>query len=187
MTIKISTATVFHGGRRRWLSLAAACRADAKQAIKQQGDSSMVDGKYLREVTRLADIARAEFDKAPAPAPPAPEQRALAACRELVAATAEVKRLSRLIGEGLSACPMAHDDGECGPKGPITHLALAYASEMVENDHGHGGMHKEWNSQHLLDGCTHCLAAHNAIQKRKVARKRLGAARRVVTMIGKSS
>ncbi|WP_180979412.1 hypothetical protein [Janthinobacterium sp. AD80] len=44
-----------------------------------------------------------------------------------------------------------------------------------------------WNSQHLLDDCPYCLAAHNAIQQRKVARKRLGAARRAVTMIGKSS
>lgn len=34
--------------------------------------------------------------------------------------------------------------------------------------------------------CPHCLAAHNAIQERKVARRRLGAARRAVTMIGRA-
>ena len=195
MTIKISTATVFHGGRRRWLSLAAACRADAKQTIKQQGDSRMVDGKYLREVTRLADMARAEFDKTPAPAPAAPEQRALAACRELVAATAEVKRLSCLIGESLNACPMMNDPIEYGPKGPITHLSRAYASEEVEYDRGYGDggcdYRKEWldecDKREILAECPHCLAAHNAIQERKVARKRLGAARRAVTMIGRTS
>lgn len=186
MPVKTSIATVFHGGRRRWLSLDAACRADAKQIIKQGGDDDS-DQEYMASVARLAAVARAEFALLPAQSPAPPEQRALPACQDLVAATAEVKRLSRLIGESLSACPMARDDAECGPKGPITHLSLAYASETVDTDHGYGGTHKEWNSQHLLDHCPHCLAAHNAIQERKVARKCLGAARRAVTMIGKSS
>lgn len=184
MTIIAQTATVYFGGRRRWFSLKGAARADAKLAIKQGG--SGIDGaKYAREVTRLAGIACAEFVAGPVEVL-APELRALAACRELVAANSEVKRLSRQIGESLSECQMAKDATEYGPKGPITHLSLAYASESVENDNGWGGTHKEWNSQHLLDDCQHCMAAHVAIQERKVARKRLGVARRAVTMIGRA-
>lgn len=194
MPVKTSIATVFHGGRRRWLSLDAACRADAKQIIKQGGDDGS-DQEYMASVARLAAVARAEFALLPEQAPAAPEQRAVAACRELVAATAEVKRLSCLIGESLNACPMMNDPIEYGPKGPITHLSRAYASEEVEYDRGYGDggcdYRKEWldecDKREILAECPHCLAAHNAIQERKVARKRLGAARRAVTMIGRTS
>lgn len=115
-----------------------------------------------------------------------PESRALAACRELVASQAEVKRLSKLIGEHIGACPLLASPIEYGPNGPITHLSMAYSAEEVEDDDGWGhSTHKEWNSQYLLDDCPYCTAAHLTIQERKAARKRLGYARRAVTMIGR--
>lgn len=181
MTVTISTATVYFGGRRRWFSLDAACRAEAKQRFKKDEDS---DGSFEDRVPVLAAEARAEFERTPVKALAAPEARAVAACRELFSAKAEVDRISCVIGESLNACPLMKDPIDFGPKGPITHLTMAYAAEDVENDNW-PGTHKEWNSQHLLDDCPHCMAAHRAIQERKIARRRLGIARRAVTMIGR--
>ncbi|MES2262139.1 MAG: hypothetical protein V4724_26765 [Pseudomonadota bacterium] len=196
--MKTQTATVYLGGRRRWFSLDAACNAEATTILSRFCDCSPGNGRdvapetcamhrdderYNRVRAKLAARARRQRQVEPV-AMAAPEQRAIAACRALFSAKAEVDRLSRRIGESLNACPMMQDI-EYGPNGPITHLSLAYAAEDVENDHGWGGTHKEWNNQHLLDDCPHCLAAHNAIQERKLAKKRLGVARRAVTMIGR--
>lgn len=202
MPVKTSIATVFHGGRRRWLSLDAACSAEAGAILGRFCDCTPGNGhdvapetcgmhadhdRYTSVRAKLAARARRQHHSAALAEATAPEQRALGACRELVAAKADVNRLSRLIGEALNACPMMNAPIEYGPKGPITHLSMAYAAEEVENDHGYGGTHREWNSQHLLDDCTHCMAAHVAIQERKIARRRLGKARRVVTMIGRAA
>lgn len=207
MTVYKTTAEVFFGGRRRWFSLKTAARREAMEVVRARyacqcesveydpGGNPVYPGydcgnhngdvAYDKMVRRLARIYEAA-SKVQKPAPTSPEARALAACRELLAARKEVERISHLIGDNLNACPLMKDPIEYGPKGPVTHLAMAYASEDIENDHGHGGTHKEWNNQHLLDDCPHCLAAHNAIQERKLARRRLGAARRAITLIGKS-
>jgi hypothetical protein len=204
MTVKTLAAAVFHGGRRRWFSLGAACNAEAAAILNRFCDCSPGNGhdvspetcamhadadRYARLRAKLAARARRQCQAEPVVVS-APEQRALVACRELVAATAEVKRLSRLIGEGLSTCPMAIAAVEYGPKGPATHLSNAYAAEEVENDNW-GGTHKEWASRaevlEILSECPHCMAAHEAIQARKVARQRLGKARRAVSMIGRSA
>lgn len=198
MTVQAQSATVYFGGRRRWFTLTAACKAEAAAILGLHCDCRPGNGhdvapetcavhrdeaRYQGVLAKLAARVRRQHQAVPVDVP-APEQRAVAACRALVAARAEVDRISRLIGEHLNACPMMKDPIEFGPKGPITHLSMAYAAEEVENDN-YPGMHKEWNSQHLLDDCTHCMAAHVAIQERKQAKKRLGAARRAVTMIGR--
>lgn len=199
MAVTTQTATVFHGGRRRWFSLAAACRAEASSianrfcncergdAVTPPMDCRLHGNPARRErlVNWLAARVRRQRQIEPVAAS-AIEQRALAACRELVAATAEVSRLSRVIGENLGACPLITDPIEYGPKGPVTHLSMAYAAEEIEDDSEWGGTHKEWNSQHLLNDCPHCMAAHLAVQERKQARQRLGKAKRAVTILGKS-
>lgn len=203
MTVRTQTATVYHGGRRRWFSLAAACRAEASSIANkfcdcEDGDSvtppvrcRLHADPARREclVNWLAARARRQYQDGPITVS-APEQHAQAACRELVAANAEVKRLSKLIGESVGNCPLLLEPAEYGPKGPATHLSKAYAAEEVENDH-YSGIHKEWLALaevlEILSECPHCLAAHEAIQLRKVARLRLGRARRAVTMIGKAA
>jgi Zn finger protein HypA/HybF involved in hydrogenase expression len=125
---------------------------------------------------------------------PSIEARALAACREQSSANAEVRRLSKAISRALSACFEVWAKGtvssydEFAYRPYTSHLEQAYAHEEVENDHW-SGTHKEWLSEsdklEILGECQHCMAAHNAIQERKVARRRLGAARRAVTMIGR--
>lgn len=202
MSVKAQTATVYYGGRRRWFSLVAACRAEASSIANKFCDCEDGDSvtppvrcrlhadpvRRERLVNWLAARVRRQHQAVP-PTVAAPEQRALAACRELVGASAEVRRLSKLIGESLCACPMMNEP-EYGPKGPVTHLSAAYAAEEVENDHSYG-THKEWlGSAEVLETlgeCPHCMAAHEAIQLRKVARQRLGRAKRAVTMIGRAA
>lgn len=203
MTVKTTTATVFHGGRRRWFSLAAACRAEASSIANKfcdcEGGDSVTppvtcrlhanSARRERLVNWLAARVRRQHQDEPTTVS-APEQRALAACRELLVANAEVKRLSKLIGEGIGNCPLLLHPAEYGPKGPATHLSKAYAAEEVENDNW-GGTHKEWASRaevlEILSECPHCMAAHEAIQLRKAARQRLGKARRAVSMIGRAA
>ncbi|SDF80570.1 MULTISPECIES: hypothetical protein [unclassified Duganella] len=202
MTVKSQTAVVYQGGRRRWFSLAAACRAEASSIANKFCDCEEGDQVTPPINCRLhADPVRRERllkwlaarllqqHQVEPVVVAAPEQRALAACRELVAAGAEVKRLSKLIGEGIGNCPLLLDPAEYGPKGPATHLSKAYAAEEIDNDHSYG-THKEWLSRaevlEILSECPHCMAAHLAIQERKVARQRLGRARRAVSMIGRA-
>jgi hypothetical protein len=120
------------------------------------------------------------------------EQKALAACVELVAAAKEVKRLKSLIGDSLSACHAAFDalmlDGH--PLVWESHLGSAYAFETFDPTQYTEGKRVYLDNaeqQAILSACPHCLAAHNAIQERKQARKRLGNARRQITLIGRSS
>lgn len=216
MTIKTSTATVYFGGRRRWLSLKTAARREAIEAVSRRypcqceqmeydpGGNPVYPGLncdnhsghpvYDKMVRRLARVhaAAAQRDQ-PVPAPTAPEARALAACRELAAAAGEVKRLKQVIGDGLQACFAAWAEahpGEITGRPHETHLATAYAFEVEEETQYTSGRRVYLESveqAELLAACPHCLAAHNAIQERKAARRRLGAARRAVTMIGRPS
>ena len=209
MTVKAQTATVFQGGRRRWFSLDAACNAEASAILKRFCDCSPGNGhdvapetcamhadaeRFIRVRAKLAARARRHAMVMPIDAP-APELRALAACREVVAAKADVARTSRLIGEALSACHEAWLKERSGSisfdyNSYESHLARAYAAEEVESDYDYG-THKEWLSEadklEIFAECPHCMAAHNAVQQRKLARKRLGLARRAVTLIGRLS
>jgi hypothetical protein len=85
--IQQSTATVYRGGRRRWLSLDAACRAEAKTRLKthcdcDSGYSEYMDngyevppytcgyhqeGRYDKFVRRLAAIYKRTFLSGQAP------------------------------------------------------------------------------------------------------------------------
>lgn len=120
------------------------------------------------------------------------EEKALAACIEMVAAKNEVKRLTKMIGESLEGCFNEwNKENSHASHDHETHLKMAYAFEDVERDGGGCGMKRVWldddEKMEIISECPHCLAAHNAIQDRKKARKRLGNARRNITMIGRSA
>lgn len=189
MSVRTSTATVYFGGRRRWLSLDAACRAEAKLRFKNDDDN---DERFEVRVPQLAAEVRAEFYRSEGSAPATPESCALVAVRELVSRTADVKRLTTVIGESIAGCVDAwqqkHCDGDGNHWNPggaqyESHLKAAY--EFDEDDEGDRAYLTPAEQIELLAECPHCLAAHHAIQERKVARRKLGAARRAITMIGR--
>lgn len=121
-------------------------------------------------------------------------EKALAACAELVEAREQVKQLSASIGDALQACLTKNDPVDDALWSPLkqefkTHLARAYEHE-VDMEAAYYGVDgrvflEPEEQQAILAECEHCMAAHEAIQKRKAAKKRLGNARRFVTNIGK--
>lgn len=125
------------------------------------------------------------------------EQKALRACAEYARLSGEIKRLKVVLAESLSKCP-----GENGhlqlPDGPFdqerinqhyadqTHLKAAYTPEVVEGHYDRDQVFMtDAEVREYLAACSHCLAAHEAIQARKAARKSLGAAKRAITLIGR--
>ena len=121
------------------------------------------------------------------------ESRALSACRELVACRTEVERLGGIIGNALGSC---HDEfaraqekknsslWEAKWETYESHLSTAYKPDVDDDGDAHYLSNDEIVA--MLAVCPHCLAAHNAIQERKAARRKLGAARRAVTIIGRA-
>lgn len=127
------------------------------------------------------------------------EERALAACRELVACRTEVERLSTIIGENLSACHSAwmavqeknsHPSWSYDPNGYEAHLKAAYTAEVYEPESQYESGDIVYKSEQeivdLLSVCPYCLVAHHTIQERKAARRKLSSARRAITVIGKT-
>lgn len=108
--------------------------------------------------------------------------KALKACIEYVAANNEIEKLSLQIADCLSMC-----EGELGTLRTVhwscddqTHLHATYKNRKARDEYGlHDG------SPDLLDECEYCKEADKLIQLRKQARKRLGIAKRAITVIGK--
>lgn len=112
------------------------------------------------------------------------EQKALAACIEAVAAATDIKRLKLVIGDSLAACREAWDAQASEADRYVSHIETAYA--FYTDDEYEERVYLDDEAQgEIFATCPYCLTAHNAIQARKAARKRLGAARRAITMIGK--
>jgi len=125
--------------------------------------------------------------------------KALQYCVEYARLSAEIKRLTKAIGEALDQCPGENgkrhstelEDGRIvygGDEDP-THLKAAYTPETVGDYYS--GPEQEWLSdeqirEHLAGVCPSCLAAHDAIQRRKVARKSFGALKRSITATGRA-
>lgn len=121
-------------------------------------------------------------------------EKAIAACIAYARAGADVARLTKVIGEALNACATAHlekyagcvTNGEYPPEWE-SHLKQAY--EFEEDDDYFGDSRRVYmdaeEQAEFLAQCPHCLAAHTAIQQRKEARKKFGAAKRYVGSIGR--
>ncbi len=114
------------------------------------------------------------------------EQKAMAACIEMAATTKEIKRLSNVISDSLCECFKKYA-AERFSTGEITidnesHLKAAYAFEI--SDEGDRFYLSKNEQLELLSVCPDCLAAHNAIQDRKAARRKLGGIKRSIMRIG---
>lgn len=122
------------------------------------------------------------------------DQKALLACANYARLSAEIKRLTRVLSDALSACPGINGDLQLRGFGfsqddvdrynaDQTHLKSAYESDTDESGR-YFLSHSERAA--ILSECVHCQTAHNAIQQRKAARKSLGAAKRQITLIGRA-
>jgi hypothetical protein len=110
----------------------------------------------------------------------------------------EIADLKRQVGNHLSKCPGMHGyllvdsataDNQTLAKmiADCTHLKAAYTPD-VEDD----GAYSQWTVymtdaeiREYLAACPYCLAAHEAVQARKAARRSLGATKRFIGMLGR--
>lgn len=125
--------------------------------------------------------------------------KALQNCIEYARLSAEIKRLTKAIGDALDQCPGENgkrhatelDDGSViyGGDEDSTHLKAAYTPETVGDYYS--GPELEWMSdeairEHLSGVCPHCLEAHGLIQDRKAAKKQFGTVKRAISAIGRA-
>jgi len=139
-------------------------------------------------------------------------QSAVEACRRYEHECAKVARLTKEISDALSECPTLDPQNvfDMTIQGQWTHLRALYkACHWIHPDDCRGMFHYE--IEHIPSGakiiaeiecgeweiigydgdmpadmaCPHCLKAHWAVQARKEARQRLGAAKRLVRHAGK--
>lgn len=125
------------------------------------------------------------------------ESRAVSAVKRLAVARREVQRLTKAIGHALAKCEgvngglvfVAVPGQPIGKKDPndITHLRLAYTPELSESQYRRREyMDEDELHDYLKESCPHCLLAHLLVQERRKARKALGRANAVVTILGRA-
>lgn len=101
------------------------------------------------------------------------------ACIEYAAASKEVKRLTKAIGNQVRHCIEANENTD------HEHLKKAYAHTW-EHMEGKIFTHHDWDdpADYLKETCQHCYQAHELIQQRKAARQRFGVAKRRISVMG---
>lgn len=120
--------------------------------------------------------------------------KALAACKEYDRLMTAIKRNTEEIGEGVEVCSRWVSDGTGGhwiPGGGMTHLTEAFTPYESMPDYPDYSHINEWNDEpaalEIIGECTGCLRAYNAVQERKANRKKIGAVKRTIRMIGRKS
>lgn len=120
------------------------------------------------------------------------------ACIEYAKRSADVRALSKKIGDALGDCSNSqlaafNKDHPGSWMIPVfaEHLKMAYA---MDREHDGAGGYEPYFVNHdddvigyLTETCPHCLAAHLAIQERKAARKRLGIAKQRIGILGRAA
>jgi hypothetical protein len=119
--------------------------------------------------------------------------KALKACADYARLSGEIRRLSVQIGEHIGKCPGVNGDLQPAPddgwymryQKDRMHLKEAYTPDPQgfppENVYMEPGDIEEY-----LAVCPHCLAAHEAIQARKAARKQFGIVKRAISAMGRA-
>jgi hypothetical protein len=127
------------------------------------------------------------------------ELKALRACEDYARLSGEIADLKRQVGNHLSKCPGMHGyllvdsataDNQTLAKmsADCTHLKAAYTPEVESSPVDHWNVYMtDAEIREYLTACPHCLAAHEAVQARKAARRSLGATKRFIGMLGRKS
>jgi hypothetical protein len=129
------------------------------------------------------------------------EQKALKAVRDYARLTGEIRRLKNVIGESLSKCNGVNGYLQPPPFDAIlddatwrkhnqdtTHLKAAYTPEPAcDTYEQYLEYMAEEDLREFLSECPHCMAAHEAIQARKAARRSLAATKRFIGRLGREA
>lgn len=102
---------------------------------------------------------------------------------QLAQTRAAVKSLSARIGDALGACHSRQMSQDLDNKFE-DHLKDAYSILWDDDGDAYFEHHDGDAGAYLSTVCPHCLAAHNAIQDRKLAKKQYGIAKRRVSVMG---
>ena len=116
-------------------------------------------------------------------------QRALDAIHNIALAQADVKRLSKDLQSALHGCngvkgrfEYSGEDGKWKDGDDVTHLHIAYEPVAIDGEFDYL---TDSEIREELAICPACLCAHDLIQQRKAAKRRLATARMRITMIGR--
>lgn len=122
--------------------------------------------------------------------------KALKACADYARLNAEIRTLTKAIGDTLHYCKgvrstrgVGEDGMQYGAHDDPTHLSEAFRPETEEDEWGGG--HQVWMSdaeirEYLYENCPCCLKAYEFVLERKAAKKQLGIVKRAIGNIGRA-
>lgn len=121
---------------------------------------------------------------------------ALKACADYARLNAEIKLLTKSIGDALhyckgvrGTCGVGEDGMKYGEHDDGTHLKEAFTPDTDYDEYGGG--HTVWMSEteireYLYEHCACCLKAYEFVLERKAAKKALGSVKRAIGNIGRA-
>ena len=128
-------------------------------------------------------------------------EKALKACADYARLSAEIKCLTRAIGDALSRCrgikgerPESFDFSEerviyyDAENGDHSHLKEAFSFDIDEDQYSPSRVYKTDAEirDYLLESCPYCLTAYEHIVRRKQARKQFGIVKRSISAMGRA-
>lgn len=120
-------------------------------------------------------------------------EKALKACADYARINAEIKQLTKEIGEHIGKCPGVNGDLQAAEDSgwyarankDRTHLKEAYTPD-IQGFPPERVFMEDADILEFLGECPHCLAAHTLIQARKSAKKRFAVVKRSIGAIGRT-
>ena len=115
------------------------------------------------------------------------EDKALSICREYDELMSKVSKLTNGSKDSLMACPRSNDPNAktTVKRLPYTHLSEAF--EIQYDEDNEGAILSEKRKAEILKDCPACSKAYVLVKERKAAKKRLGAVKRAIRLIGRSN
>lgn len=122
--------------------------------------------------------------------------KALQACADYARLNAEIKTLTKAIGDALhyckgvrGTCGVGADGMKYGEHDDDTHLKSAFTPEVVDDGWGEG--RTVWMTdaeirEYLYENCACCLKAYEFVLERKASKKALGSVKRAIGTIGRA-
>ena len=118
-------------------------------------------------------------------------EKALHACKEYDRLMTEIAMNKKTIGDGLSYCTrMVIKPGYFDPalpNGVKSHVQEVFSGFIGGDWEPELHYYSESKALEIVSECAGCLRAYKAVQERKANRKKLGAVKRAIRMIGRAA